>query len=515
MSLTVTLPGPALSAAAAAQWNGLLSEYKFREFDDADGADTRQRPAKSGNRATLPWQTQPVQASNSVPFLVLRRLQACNSCRHAPCRIFDTRLRGANQGTYPANSTFGSPYIAAGAMRPIPIPTSTALPRVVPPNAQAYSLNFTVQPRTATVGSLTVWPAGTAQPNVSTLSFLNPAVVLAAAGIVPAGAGGAINATATQDVDLIVDINGYFVPPATGTLQFYTVPPCRVLDTRTPANGGSPILANSTFGSPLSPVPNKSVHSLFLPSPSGNCGAPASLRRTRSTWGWCRRVRSIFWLPIPPGDVSGRIHPELVRWHASRQCGHRALLRPAAQVTFYASNPTDFFVDINGYFAPPVPGGLNFYTVTPCRLVDTRNGNGGPDVQHRRDESFPAAGFLRNTEWDGGPGILAEHNGLPGRRRALLPHNLAHGSSAAFRVHTQWNQADAAYCECGAGSGGYRRRHQRVRNQPHGCDHRHRRVLRPVVVPWDRRGLSRVCCHAGSDAAEAACTFDFRNPGAA
>ena len=33
-------------------------------------------------------------------------------------------------------------------------------------------------------------------------------------------------------------------------------------------------------------------------------------------------------------------------------------------VSFFAANPTDLIVDINGYFAPPGTGGLNFYTAT-------------------------------------------------------------------------------------------------------------------------------------------------------
>jgi hypothetical protein len=66
---------------------------------------------------------------------------------------------------------------------------------------------------------------------------------------------------------------------------------------------------------------------------------------------------------------------------------------PGGAVNFFASNPTDFFVDINGYFAPPGgSGGLNFYTVSPCRLVDTRNGNGtfgGPTFSTDTIRSFP------------------------------------------------------------------------------------------------------------------------------
>ncbi len=45
----------------------------------------------------------------------------------------------------------------------------------------------------------------------------------------------------------------------------------------------------------------------------------------------------------------------------------------------YADNNTDLLIDINGYFAAQGSNGLSLYTVTPCRVIDTRNvGNGQP-----------------------------------------------------------------------------------------------------------------------------------------
>ena len=58
-------------------------------------------------------------------------------------------------------------------------------------------------------------------------------------------------------------------------------------------------------------------------------------------------------------------------------------------MSVYASDGSDVIIDINGYFAPPGgPGALSFYTVPPCRVVDTR-GNGlsgafGPPSHGRR-----------------------------------------------------------------------------------------------------------------------------------
>jgi hypothetical protein len=49
-------------------------------------------------------------------------------------------------------------------------------------------------------------------------------------------------------------------------------------------------------------------------------------------------------------------------------------------------------IDINGYFAPPGGNGLQFYPLTPCRVVDTRNANGalgGPALMAGTPVTFP------------------------------------------------------------------------------------------------------------------------------
>jgi hypothetical protein len=136
-----------------------------------------------------------------------------------PCRIADPRN---------ATGPFGAPSISAGGTRTFLPDQSTCN---LPPTAQAYSLNFTVVPKTS-LSFLTVWPFGQNQPLVSTLNSPTGAIV-ANAAIVSAGTNFGINAYATDTTDVIVDVNGYFAPPgAPGALSFYTVPPCRLLDTR-------------------------------------------------------------------------------------------------------------------------------------------------------------------------------------------------------------------------------------------------------------------------------------------
>jgi hypothetical protein len=76
---------------------------------------------------------------------------------------------------------------------------------------------------------------------------------------------GGISVFATNATDLIIDINGYFAPPGTGSLDFYTATPCRVLDTRDPAGPlGGPIMGAGQARS--------------FNVPSSTCGIPASAK---------------------------------------------------------------------------------------------------------------------------------------------------------------------------------------------------------------------------------------------
>jgi hypothetical protein len=44
----------------------------------------------------------------------------------------------------------------------------------------------------------------------------------------------------------------------------------------------------------------------------------------------------------------------------------------------YASSEADVVIDVNGYFAAPAsaPNPLSFYTLSPCRVLDTRDTTG-------------------------------------------------------------------------------------------------------------------------------------------
>jgi len=87
------------------------------------------------------------------------------------------------------------------------------------PAAAAYSLNFAVVPPAGgTVGYLIAWPAGQPMPGTAVLNDSQGGVANEPA-IVAASANGSINVQSTDNTDLVIDLNGYFVAQPT-TLQF-------------------------------------------------------------------------------------------------------------------------------------------------------------------------------------------------------------------------------------------------------------------------------------------------------
>jgi hypothetical protein len=295
-----------------------------------------------------------------------------------PCTVADTRTLSINGLT----GAFGRPFIAGGSTRNFPIPTSTC---GVPAIAQAYSLNITVVPHGA-LGYVTVWPTGSSVPIAATLNSLNGAEVSNAA-IVPAGASGSISLFASNDTDVMIDINGYFAPPSgPQALAFYPVTPCRVVDTR----AGSGL--TGAFGQPsLSGGVTRD-----FPVPSSNCGIPSSahaysVRTTvvaRGPLGYLTAGPAE--QPLPTVATLNALNGGVI--------GNQAIVSAGTNgsISLFASNNTDLVIDIDGYFAPPGgPGALYFYPLAPCRVADTRSGTGfsgalgPPSLVGRATRNFP------------------------------------------------------------------------------------------------------------------------------
>ncbi len=268
-----------------------------------------------------------------------------------PCRLVDTRTGNGGGGPIQAGTfqTFNLPQLAQ------------AKGCVNLSSAASYALNVTLVPTQGPVGYLTVWPASQLQPKVSTMN--SDGRIKANAAIVSAGLNGGVSAFVTNTSDVVLDLDGYFVPSSQSTLAFYPLPPCRVADTRNPPGDlGGPYLTGGTLRN--------------FPVEASACNIPATAQ-----------AYSLNFTAVPHGYLAyltvwetGQNQPVASTLNAlTGTITANAAVVPAgtgAEISTYASNDTDLVIDINGYFAPAGAGGLSLYPTVPCRVLDTRTGNG-------------------------------------------------------------------------------------------------------------------------------------------
>ncbi|HEX4773636.1 MAG TPA: choice-of-anchor D domain-containing protein [Bryobacteraceae bacterium] len=269
-----------------------------------------------------------------------------------PCRVADTRSSAG---------ALGGPIVAAGATRTFDIPQSACN---IPANAAAYSLNVTALPMKG-LNYLSIWPAGEPKPYVSTLN--SDGRIKANAVIVGAGLSGGVSVYVSDASHVVLDIDGYFVPAgsAAAGLDFYPVTPCRLVDTRSAAASlaGPSLDDNETRSFPLL---------------AGACNLPSSAQ-----------AYSLNFTVVPHGAFgylsvwpTGHDQPFVSTLNAfTGTVTSNAAIVPAGtngDVSVFVTDETDLIIDVNGYFASPGANGLSLYTITPCRVLDTRSNGGKP-----------------------------------------------------------------------------------------------------------------------------------------
>ena len=273
-----------------------------------------------------------------------------------PCRLVDTRG---------ANGPFGGPPITGGTVRNFPIPQG---PCAIPANAAAFALNVTVVPM-GRLGYLTIWPQGEQQP-LGSLMNSPDGRNKANAAIVPAGVDAGVSVYVTDTTNLIIDIDGYFAPASSSSLAFYSLPPCRIVDTRQ-QNGdlGAPFLqANQERDFPI-------LESSCVPA--GLTPAAYSFNVTAVPHPAHQRLGFLTVWPVGEDQpvVSTLNNP------TGTNVANAAIV-PAGTggaIAVFPNNNTDLLIDVNGYFAPAGAGGLSLYPTAPCRVIDTRSvGSGQP-----------------------------------------------------------------------------------------------------------------------------------------
>src|ERR1017187_9485491 len=160
--------------------------------------------------------------------------------------------------------------------------------------------------------------------------------------------------------------------------QFVPVTPCRLIDTR---QTGGPIQGGTfrTF-----PIPQE-----------GGCNIPA----TATAYSLNVSVvpqGGLGYLTMWPAGVDLRPVVSTLNSVDGRIKANAAIVPAGTSgaVNVYVTQTTNVILDINGYFAPVSASTLSFYSLTPCRVADTRHssypqGLGPPFLTGGQERQFP------------------------------------------------------------------------------------------------------------------------------
>ena len=270
-----------------------------------------------------------------------------------PCRLVDTR------------SGFGFQAPSIDRIR-IQVTGRCNVPR----EAVAASFTVTVSQPTG-AGYLTMWPATTSIPDVSTLNF-EAGDDRANGAIVRLAGDGAVDITASAPTQILLDVTGWFVPVAASTSgRFVPVEPDRIFDSRAygfsrPLNAGEIVTIALPGGTPKDATAVAVNLTSVAPSPPGYLTAfPAGTE---------------------PPEASA------VNTNAANQTRAASTLVAVSPqgLSIFSKAGGHVIVDLTGWFtgpsAPETGAGLFVANDAPLRVRDTRSADpvwDGGAVRHR------------------------------------------------------------------------------------------------------------------------------------
>ena len=299
-----------------------------------------------------------------------------------PYRIADTRCSASPQPSFcaqenlpSANQSLSSP--PAGGSITVQVTGTGSGPNTVPADAQSVVVTVTAIAGTAAhSGYLTAYPTGTNPPDASSLNY-TPGVAIPNLVTATLGSGGAIDIlSSSANVNIVVDVEGYYEPStSTTTNKFTPLPvPVRVLDTR--CEGA---LAGSSYCAGLNlPSANQleapgagsyievEVAGLDNISLSATAISLVVTAAGPSSGGYL----TVF----PAGSSTTPPETSNVNFHANITSANSVTVELGSTGAIYvynsASTPTNVIVDVNGYFSS---SGDVLTPSSPVRICDTRS----------------------------------------------------------------------------------------------------------------------------------------------
>lgn len=277
-------------------------------------------------------------------------------------------------------------------------------------------LNLTATDTTS-ASYLTVYPSDVTRPTASNLNWTAGQTIPNLVEVKLGQDGAAKVYNAAGNTDVVIDVEGWVAAPAASTSAdgwFNPLVPARLLDTRD--GTGGPIGSGGTItlqvaghgGVPL----------------QGGEAVVINVTATNATTG--------SFLTVWPDGMSRPTASDL-NFVRGQTIPNRVVVKlgPTGKVDIYnAAGSVDAVVDVNGWFTDVTPGqsGNGFVGVTPIRILDTRDGTGGP------------AGPL-------GPGAsrvitVAGANGIPSSATAVVA-NVTVTDTTGSSYLTAWPDGDA------------------------------------------------------------------------
>jgi len=332
-----------------------------------------------------------------------------------PQRIADTRCGASPQPSFCASESLPSANASLATVSPGGT-INVAMPSSVPAAASAAVFNVTAVDQTG-AGFLTVYGTGGSLPVVSNLNFNGAQAAFGTSNLVTVPLGtSSISVfdgptTGGSPVDVVVDLEGYYAPPAGSSLagEYFPLTPARILDTR--GSGGTPLGPNS-------------VGNLTVAGAGGvpSTGVSAVLLNVTVT----DTTGSSFLTAWPAGATQPVVSN--LNWTTGETLANKVLIplgsggSNAGAISLYnLAGNTDVVVDVMGYFtdATATTAGAVFTPVTPARMADTRCG-ASPAPSFCASESLPS-GNSALTSPSGGQSVnvaITGNDGVPSNATA-------------------------------------------------------------------------------------------------
>lgn len=279
----------------------------------------------------------------------------------SPVRLLDTRTNGETLG---ATASLNLQVAGIGE---------------VPAGATAVAVNVTATDATAP-SFLSVYPTGESQPSSSNLNWSTGDTV-ANLAIVPVGTGGDLTFyNQNGNVDLVIDLQGYFVASGGSGGDYLPLAPQRITDTRAGSgypNAGSTLGADSTLNIQVGGVGGVPAE-----------GVSAVVLNVTATDTTAYSLLAVY----PEGESNPGTSSE--NWATGVTVANRVVVPLSASGQISVHNDlgsADVVVDVSGYFAAGTSSAAAaslYYPIPPTRMLDTRVDANRLDASSHLGEQF-------------------------------------------------------------------------------------------------------------------------------